>query len=176
MRQSPFINIFARDFGWGIVIKRKDVWFTRMFLRNKLNWLKILFGSNPYTYLFHLFVIVRFQSILSNFMFWTNYQSVKHLISSISCSPPPVAHHILQFKISLNPIQGGGQKRLRASSSLNFDKNNHHINKYAVISSKSIVVRQKQKKGEIFWGNPPFSPSKKFQNPKKKNLGVSIGW
>ena len=27
----------------------------------------------------------------------------------------------------LNPIQGGGQKRLRAPSSLNFDKNNHRM-------------------------------------------------
>ena len=27
----------------------------------------------------------------------------------------------------INPIQGGGQKRLRASSSLNFDKNNHRM-------------------------------------------------
>ena len=26
-----------------------------------------------------------------------------------------------------NPIQGGGQKRFRASSSLNFDKNNHRM-------------------------------------------------
>ena len=32
--------------------------------------------------------------------------------------------------------------------------------------------RMKQKKNEIFWGNPPFSPSKKFQNPKK-NRGVN---
>ena len=103
MRQSPFINIFARDFGWGIVIKRNDVWFTRMFLRNKLNWLKILFGSNPYTYLFHLFVIVRYQSILPNFMFWTNYQSVRPLmeISSISCSPTPEGHHILPIKSNI---------------------------------------------------------------------------
>ena len=28
---------------------------------------------------------------------------------------------------SFNPIQGGGQKRLRAPSSLNFDMNNHRM-------------------------------------------------
>ena len=30
-------------------------------------------------------------------------------------------------KCVINPIQGGGQKRLRAPSSLNFDKNNHRM-------------------------------------------------
>ena len=34
----------------------------------------------------------------------------------------------LRQGLRLNPIQGGGgQKRLRATSSLNFDKNNHRM-------------------------------------------------
>ena len=31
------------------------------------------------------------------------------------------------WSFQINPIQGGGQKRLLASSSLNFDKNNHRM-------------------------------------------------
>ena len=31
-----------------------------------------------------------------------------------------------------------------------------------------------KKKVEIFWGNPPFSPSKKFQNPKKNKGWQSV--
>ena len=38
----------------------------------------------------------------------------------------PLMSHIV-FQKALNPIQGGGQKRLRASSLLNFDKNNHRM-------------------------------------------------
>ena len=34
---------------------------------------------------------------------------------------------IFDKKTDLNPIKGGGQKRLRASFLLNFDKNNHHM-------------------------------------------------
>ena len=43
-----------------------------------------------------------------------------------------------------------------------------------LLVSLFVVLRQKQKKANFFGGNPPFSPWKKFQNPKKK-LGVSIG-
>ena len=75
-----------------------------------------------------------------------------------------------------NPIQGGGAKTpalhffikllLKGSSKL--------LLQWSVISILYINKGLKQKKVEIFWGNPPFSPSKKFQNPKKK-LGVPIG-
>ena len=74
----------------------------------------------------------------------------------------------------LNPIQGGGQKRLRAPSSLNVDKNNHRMRLQIGCNFNLVYCRETEaKKGEIFWGDPPFSPTKKFQNPPKKIRGVN---
>ena len=36
-------------------------------------------------------------------------------------------NEVIEINRLINPIQGGGQKHLRASSSLNFDKNNHRM-------------------------------------------------
>ena len=35
------------------------------------------------------------------------------------------------------------------------------------------IFQRHAKKVEIFWENPPFKPSKKFQKPKKKIRGVN---
>ena len=45
---------------------------------------------------------------------------------------------------------------------------------YIGCNFKLIYCRETEaKKGKNFGGNPPFSPSKKFQNPKKKFRGVN---